>query len=155
MTNSAVSSISTQSSQWVGEWSSTYTGVWIDYALLLVKYLSLYSKTVFLMIATTCFLLLFQSALLIHSGKEVTEKVLFSRINQGGSRTKQLLCPRPFSARHRLHGFSRLASVAWFPALGTGCMVSRAWHRLHGFLHLASVFFICLISQALRRKLCY
>ena len=104
------------------------------------------------MIATTCFLLLFQSALLIHSGKEVTEKVLFSRINQGGSRTKQLLCPRPFSARHWLHGFPRLASVAWFPALGIGCMVSCAWHRLHGFLRLASVFWICLISQALRRN---
>ena len=75
------------------------------------------------MIATTCFLLLFQSALLIHSGKEVTEKVLFSRINQGGSRTKQLLCCigcMVSRAWHRLHGFPRLASVAWFPALGIG-----------------------------------
>jgi len=36
MTNSAVSSISTESTQWVGEWSSTYTGVWIDFGLLLI-----------------------------------------------------------------------------------------------------------------------
>ena len=40
MTNSAVSSISTESTQWVGEWSTTYTGVWLDYALLLVNVFS-------------------------------------------------------------------------------------------------------------------
>lgn len=36
MTNSAVSSISDTSTQWVGEWSTTYVGVWLDYGLLLV-----------------------------------------------------------------------------------------------------------------------
>ena len=37
MTHSAVSSISDTSTQWVGEWSNTYVGVWLDYALLLVN----------------------------------------------------------------------------------------------------------------------
>ena len=57
------------------------------------KYLSLYSKTVDdfeILKAINCFILLFQSALLIYSCKEVTEKVLFSRLNQGGSRRKHL-----------------------------------------------------------------
>ncbi|KAJ7334430.1 hypothetical protein OS493_014744 [Desmophyllum pertusum] len=36
MTHPAVSSITEDSPQWVGEWSSKYVGVWLDYGLLLV-----------------------------------------------------------------------------------------------------------------------
>ena len=34
---------------------------------------------------------------------------------------------------NRLHVFPRLALVAYFSALSTGCIFSRAWHRLHVF----------------------
>ena len=49
---------------------------------------------------------------------------------------------------HCLHIFPPLALVACFPALGTGCMFTRAWQslyvfprltQLHIFLRLASV----------------
>ncbi|XP_028407780.1 high-affinity choline transporter 1-like [Dendronephthya gigantea] len=36
MTHSAVSSISTTKKTWIGEWDWKFTGVWVDYALLLV-----------------------------------------------------------------------------------------------------------------------
>ena len=38
--------------------------------------------------------------------------------------------------------FPRLALVACFPALGIGCMISRAWHQLHvsGNWHRLYVF---------------
>ena len=42
-------------------------------------------------------------------------------------------------AWHRLHVFPHLSMVACFPALGTGCIFSRAWHRSHVFPRLAPV----------------
>jgi len=44
-----------------------------------------------------------------------------------------------FRTWHRLHVSPRLALVTCFPALGTGCIVSRAWNRLHSFPRLAPV----------------
>ena len=38
--------------------------------------------------------------------------------------------------------FPRLTLVVCFPALGTGCMFSRAWHRLHSFPRMAPVPFL-------------
>ena len=60
-------------------------------------------------------------------------------------------------AWHRLHFFPRLASVACFPALGSGCMFSRAWQRLHIFPRLAPVACFpalgigCMFSRAWQR----
>ena len=42
-------------------------------------------------------------------------------------------------AWHRLHVFPRLAPVTCFSALGISYMFSRAWHRLHIFPRLALV----------------
>ena len=42
-------------------------------------------------------------------------------------------------ALHWLDLFPRLAPVAYFPALGTSCIFSRALHRLQFFLRLAPV----------------
>lgn len=40
---------------------------------------------------------------------------------------------------HQFHVFPRLAVVACFPTLGTGCMFSRSRHRLHVSPRLAPV----------------
>ena len=42
-------------------------------------------------------------------------------------------------AWHQLHFFPRFAPVGSFPALGTGCIFSRAWYRLHLFPRFAPV----------------
>ena len=41
-------------------------------------------------------------------------------------------------AWHQLHVFPHLTLDSFFPALGSGCMSSRAWHRLHVFPRLAA-----------------
>ena len=45
-------------------------------------------------------------------------------------------------AWHRLHVFPRLAPVACFPALGTGCMFSRTWRWLNVFPRLVLVIYL-------------